>query len=245
MAETAIVGTNSANPAAGEGALDALFAAGAHYGYGKSRRHPSMKQVIFGAKNRVEIINIEKTDEYLDRALNIARSLGISGKTLLLVGTKNEAKKTIREAAESIGAPYVVERWVGGMFTNFPEVKKRIARLKELREKRESGGLDMYTKRERLLMQAEEERLAKLFGGIENMERLPDAIFVVDSRKEETAVREARRMKIPIIALMNTDCDLAAAEYPIPANDASLSSIRYFVEKIREAYSKREPQPQP
>lgn len=236
MAETAIIEKNETAPLSGGGVLDDLFSVGAHYGYGKSRRHPSMKGMIFGAKNRVEIINIEKTNEYLLRALEAIRELGKAGKTLLFVGTKNEAKRIVRGAAESVNQPYVVERWVGGLFTNFEEVKKRIARLKELREKRESGGLDMYTKKERLLLQQEEERLEKLFGGVQDMGRLPDAIFIVDPKSEASAIREAKRMKIPIIALLNTDCDFASAEYPIPANDASLSSITFFVGKIAEAY---------
>lgn len=235
MSETAVITKNGE----GEGVLDALFEVGAHYGYSKSRRHPSMKGMIYGAKNRVEIINIEKTNEHLNRALEAVRGLGSAGKTILFVGTKNEAKKIIKEAAESIGAPYVIERWVGGMFTNFEQVKTRVARLKELRGKRGKGELDMYTKKERLLMQIEEDRLMKLFGGIENMERLPDTVFIVDTRKEESAVREAKRMKIPLIALMNSDCDLAAADYPIPANDAALSSIKFFVEKVAEAYRQK------
>lgn len=216
--------------------FEPFFKAGAHYGYSKTRRHPSMKSVIFGAKNNVEIIDIEKTGHYLAKALEAVKGLATGGKKVLFVGTKNEARALVKTAADSLGMPYVKERWVGGTFTNFEEVKKRIARLKELRDKRIRGELDKYTKKERLLMQIEEDRLAKLFGGIENMERLPDAVFIVDTRHEDLAVKEAERMRIPVIALMNSDCDLKSADYPIPANDAAVSSIAFFVDKIVETY---------
>ncbi len=228
--------TQAEKAGASSAVLDAMFDGGVHYGYSKSRRHPSMKPVIYGAKNRVEIIDLEKTDEYLTRALEAVRGLALGGKTLLFVGTKNEAKKIIAEVALSLGAPYVAERWVGGTFTNFEEIKKRVARLKSLREQKEHGELEKYTKKERLLLQMEEDRLTKLFGGIENMTRVPDALFVVDTRQEEIAVQEAKRVRIPVIALMNSDCNLKDADFPIPGNDAGASSIRFIVDKVAEAY---------
>lgn len=231
-----MVDTATKDMVSSESVLDALFDAGLHYGYSKSRRHPSMKSVIYGAKNRVEIIDLEKTNEALTKAIDAVRGLALGGKTILFVGTKNEAKKIIEEAAKFAHAPYVAERWVGGTFTNFEEVKKRVARLKELRSEKEHGELEKYTKKERLLLTQEEDRLTKLFGGIQDMDRLPDALFVVDPRHEELAVREAERVNIPVIALMNSDCNLKDADFPIPGNDASAGSIRFIVEKIVEAY---------
>lgn len=219
-----------------KGAFDAFFEVGAHYGYSKTRRHPSMKALIFGAKNNVEIIDVEKMEGYLGRALEAVKGLAAGGKKILFVGTKNEARPIIKSAAESLNMPFVTERWVGGTFTNFEEIKKRVARLKELREERISKELEKYTKKERLLLEREEDRLMKLFGGVENMDRLPDAVFIVDTKREDSAVREAERMRIPIIALMSSDCDIKNADFPIPANDSATSSISFFVDKIAEAY---------
>lgn len=218
-----------------ESILDRMFQAGVHFGYTRSSRHPSMKPVIYGMKNRVEIINLEKTVEYLEKAKTYLRTLVASGKTVLFVGTKNESKAVVRTAAEFSGMPYVTERWAGGIFTNFEEMKKRIARLKELREKKEKGELDVYTKKERLLLSREEDRLVKLFGGIVSMTHLPAAIFVVDTKKEKNAVAEAKKMGIPVIALVNTDCDFRDSDFPIPGNDASVASIRFIAEELVSA----------
>ncbi len=218
-----------------ESVLDEMFKAGVHFGYSRSSRHPSMKPVIYGMKNRVEIINLEKTVEYLEKAKAFIRTLAAGGKTVLFVGTKNESKAVVRAAAELAGMPYVTERWAGGIFTNFEEMKKRIARLKELREKKEKGELDVYTKKERLLLSREEDRLVKLFGGIVDMSHLPAAIFVVDTKKEKNAVAEAKKMGIPVIALMNSDCDFRDAEFPIPGNDASVASIRFITGELVSA----------
>jgi small subunit ribosomal protein S2 len=218
-----------------ENILDEMFKAGVHFGYTRSSRHPSMKPMIYGMKNRVEIINLEKTLEYLEKAKAYLRTLSVGGKTVLFVGTKNESKAAVKNAAESVGMPYVTERWAGGIFTNFEEMKKRIARMKELREKREKGELDIYTKKERLLLSREEDRLVKLFGGLADMTHLPAAIFVVDTKKEKNAIAEAKKMGIPVIALVNSDCDLRDAEFPIPGNDAAVASIRFVAGEIISA----------
>jgi small subunit ribosomal protein S2 len=218
-----------------EGALDLMFQAGVHFGYTRSSRHPSMKPLIYGMKNRVEIINLEKTHEYLEKAKAFVRTLAAGGRTVLFVGTKSESRAAMRTAAELAGMPYVAERWVGGIFTNFEEMKKRIARMKELREKKEKGELDVYTKKERLLLSREEDRLIKLFGGLADMNQLPAAIFVVDTKKEKIAVTEARKMGIPVIALVNTDCDLRDSDFPIPGNDASVASIRFIASELVSA----------
>lgn len=214
-----------------------MFRSGVHYGYSKSRRHPSVSPYVFATKNGVDIINIEKTEELLLKALEAVSKLAASGKTILFVGTKPEAKQQIIETALSLNMPYVGERWVGGALTNFPEIKKRIVKLLDLRDQKEKGGLDKYTKKERLLIDKEMEDMTRNFQGLAGITKTPDAIFVVDPKKEHIAVTEAKKMNLTIIALLNTDCNLKQIEYPIVANDASISSITFFLTKIKEAYN--------
>jgi len=213
-----------------------MFEVGSHYGYSKSRRHPSVSPYIFATKNGVDIINIEKTDALLEKALEAVTKLAQSGKTILFIGTKPEARQQIVETALSLNMPYVSERWVGGAITNFPEIKKRIVKLLDLRDQKEKKELDKYTKKEKLLIDREMEDMTKNFQGLTSITRTPDAVFVVDPKKEHIAVTEARKMGLPVIALLNTDCNLKQIEYPIVANDASVSSITFFLSKIKEAY---------
>lgn len=217
--------------------IEEMFRAGVHYGYSKSRRHPSVSPYIFTTKNGIDIINIEKTYDLLEKALEEISRLASSGKTILFVGTKPEAKQQIIETALSLNMPYVGERWVGGALTNFPEIKKRITRLLDLRDQKEKGDLDKYTKKEKLLIDKEMEDMTRNFQGLTGITKTPDAVFVVDPKKEHIAVTEAKKMKLPVIALLNTDCNLKQVEYPIVANDASISSITFFLLKIKEAYT--------
>lgn len=216
--------------------IEEMFRAGAHFGYGKTRRHPSFKTIIFGSKKGVDILNLEKTSSYLVQALEFVTESAKAGKVFLLIGTKHEARKVVEEAAKTLSLPVVSYRWVGGTLTNFPEIKKRVQRLLSLRGQKESGELDVYTKKERLLLDREIGKLERDFGGIVYMEKIPDALFVVDSSYEKTAVREASRLSIPIVALANSDCDITGVQYPIPANDSSISSIIFFVDKFVKAY---------
>jgi small subunit ribosomal protein S2 len=216
--------------------LDEMFKAGVHFGYSRSSRHPSMKPMVYGTKNRVDIINLELTVSHLAKAKEILRGLSAGGKKVLFVGTKNEAKVATRAAADALNMPYVVERWVGGIFTNFSEIKKRIARMKELASKKEKGELDVYTKKERLILQWEEERLMKLFGGLSDMTERPAAILVIDPKKEKNAIAEAKKVGVPVIALMNTDCDYADADFPIPGNDSSSASIQLILNELVSSY---------
>lgn len=217
--------------------IQEMFTAGAHFGFSKARRHPSFKAFIYGQKNNTEIVDLEKTEGLLQNALDFIASLGKDKKTVLFVASKSEAREIVKRAAETLNMPYVAGRWIGGTITNFDQIKKRVARLEDLISKKEKGELGKYTKKERLLFDREIENLLRFFGGIRNLSKLPDAIFVVDSKKEHIAVAEALRFKIPVVALMGTDCDLKAVNYPIPGNDASRSSIEYFVSKIADAYS--------
>ena len=228
--------------------VDKLFSVGAHFGHARARRHPSVAPHLFGAKGAVELFNLEKTAESLEAAKTFVAKLAVEGKTILLVSGKAEARDLLRGAAEKMGQPYVAGRWIGGTLTNFSEIKRRVERLERLSDERERGELGKFTKLERLRIDREIEELERVFGGLKNMPRTPDALFVIDSRREHIAVSEARKLKIPVIALMNSDCDASLIAYPIPANDASVRSIEFFLGELAQAYRsaylpKREPVP--
>ncbi len=217
--------------------LKELFSVGAHFGYSRTRRHPSVARHLFGTKNKVDIIDIEQTEVMLQKAAEYMKTLGQKGKTVIFVGTKPEAKDATRTAAESLDLPFVTSRWVGGILTNFPEIKKRLTRLEELRAAKISGDLQKkYTKKEQLLIAREVAKMEELFSGIVSLKGLPDALFIVDPKKEEIAVLEAQRLGIPVIALGSTDCDLTTITYPILANDASRAAIEFIVKHLADAY---------
>lgn len=216
--------------------IDALFSVGAHYGYAKTRRHPSTAPYILGLKNRVEIINVEKTKELLEKAKEFVQTLGSEGKTLLFAGGKHEAYGAIQAGAQELGLPYASERWVGGTLTNFAQIRSRIDMLLDLKAKRERGELAKYTKKEQLLIGRDIERLENLFGGLTGLKAVPAALFIVDPKEEKTAATEALRLNIPVVALASSDCDISKTTYPIVANDASMGSIKFFVQEIVKAY---------
>jgi small subunit ribosomal protein S2 len=218
--------------------VEQMFAVGAHFGFSKTRRHASVTPYIFGVKNRVEIIDLEKTDALLDKALAFVSGLAKEGKQMLFVGGKNEARSALKIAAESIGMPYVDGRWIGGTLTNFPEIKKRLAKLEDLTKQKEKGELAKYTKKERLMIDREIANLERFFSGISSLKDLPKALVVVDAKKEIIAVTEAQKMNIPVIALCGTDCNISKINYPIVGNDASVMSIAFFMNEIAKAYSK-------
>lgn len=217
-------------------ALEELFKVGAHYAYGKSRRHASAKPFIFGTKNRTEIFDLEKTSQSLEVAMDFIKKLASEGKSILLASSKPEAKDAIINVGESLALPYVAGRWIGGTFTNTVEIKKRVAVLVDLTDKRAKGELSKYTKKERLLIDRKIAKLEKMYSGLIEMKTTPGALFVVDSKEESIAVTEALQMKIPVIGLSNSDCDLKVLDYPIPGNDSAKASISYFVGKVSDAY---------
>ncbi len=219
-----------------ESKLDGLFQAGAHYGFSKSRRHPSAEKFVFGSKNRVDIFDLEKTEESLKKAEEFVANLASTSGVLLFVGGKNEAKEIIRSNAEKIGMPYVASRWIGGTLTNFSQIRKRVDTMLDLINQREKGELGKYTKKERLLIGRDIEKLQRMFGGISTMTNLPKALFIIDPRHEVTAVHEAETLGIPVVALCGTDNDFAKIKHPIPGNDSNRKSIAYFVERIKNAY---------
>ncbi len=216
--------------------IEKMFSVGAHFGYSRSRRHPTTSSYIFGAKNKVEIINLEKTEELLNTALEFVKTLGSESKTLLLVSGKNEAREAIEAGAAKIEMPYVAGRWVGGTFTNADNIRKRVEKMLDLVSQREKGELAKYTKKERLLIDRQIEKLELLFSGLTTLKQLPAALFVVDSRREHIAVEEAKKLKIPVLALCGSDCNLKEVDFPVVANDSSITSIKFFVDKITEAY---------
>ena len=216
--------------------VEKMFKAGAHYGYSKTRRHPSVSKYIYATKNKVDIINLEKTTIMLESALLFVKNLGAQNKTVLFVGTKPEAKVTTKDMAESLNMPYVTERWIGGTLSNFTEIKKRITELENYRKDSTTGGLDKYTKKERVVMAKKMEKLTRYYSGLIGLKKAPDALFVIDARSEHIASTEARKSGIPVIALVNSDSNIKSLDYPIVANDAGIPSIKFFITAIGDAY---------
>lgn len=213
-----------------------MFASGAHFGLGKSRRHPTLSKFIFGTKNGTDIFDLEKTQVTLEKAKAFVANLAKEGKSILFVGGKKEAFMSIRNAAGLEGMPYVDGRWIGGTISNFPQIRKRIDRYEKLVSDREKGELAKYTKRERMLIDKEIASLEKMFFGIVSMKKIPDALFVIDPRRERIAVKEALDFNIPVIALCGSDCNIVDITYPVIGNDSSKASIQYFVDEITKAF---------
>lgn len=217
--------------------IERLFAAGAHFGFTKSRRHPTVTPFIFGNKQGTDIIDLEKTSALLETAKAVVFEAGKAGKTILFVGTKEEVVNVVKEHALRIGMPFVVNRWIGGMLTNFSEIKKRIARLHELTTQGENGELERkYTKKERVVIGREMDKLTFNFSGIKNIDRNPQLLIVVDPRHDSIATQEATDSHIPVIGITSSDMNLRAITYPIVANDALQSSVAVILDELVLAY---------
>lgn len=214
-----------------------MFKAGAHFAFSKTRRHPTVTPYIFGVKNKVEIFDLEKTEVLLEKAKDFIASLAKEGKTILFVGGKSEARNSIKSGALSINMPYVDGRWIGGTLTNFTQIRKRVEKMEKLVSEKEKGELAKYTKKERLLIDKEIANLERFFSGIVSMKDLPKAIFIVDPKKEKTALKEAKDMGIPVIALAGSDCNIKGLDLPMVGNDSSQTSVNFFVQEIVKAYS--------
>ena len=215
-----------------------LMEAGVHFGYSRTRRHPTVTPYLYGSKGGIDIIDLEKTAPQLEAAANFMAELGAVGKTALFVGVKPEARNHVIEIATALKQPYVTERWIGGILTNFPEIKRRINKLETLREEKSDGSFEKYTKKERLILTREMERLEKFFDGLTSLTKMPDVVVIVDSKKEHIAVKEARKVGIPVIAIGNTDCSIRDITYPIVANDSSASSIKTILGILKDAFNK-------
>lgn len=212
--------------------------AGLPFGHRTSRIHPKMMPFLYGARNTVHIIDMEKTKKEFEKALKFIQQLISENKILLLVGTKIQVKDLVKEIAKECALPYINERWLGGTFTNFEIIKKRIDYFKDLERKKSGGELEKYTKKERAKIDQELHGLEIKFGGIKEMEKLPEAIFVLDMRKDDLAVKEAKMKGIKVIGISDTNVDPTLADYPIPANDDAISSVKYILEKVKEVIIK-------
>ncbi|MDQ5901370.1 MAG: small subunit ribosomal protein [Patescibacteria group bacterium] len=217
--------------------LQEMIDAGVHFGYTKTRRHPSAKPFIFDTKNKVDLIDINKTEEMLKKASEFMASLGKDGKKVLFVGTKAEAKDLVKNSADKLRMPFVISRWIGGTLTNFGEIKRRVDVLTDLKERKDKGLLEKYTKKEQSDFGRQINKMEGYFGGLVGMERKPDAIVIIDVKKEINAFREAKQLKIPVISISSTDCDISEVDYPILANDAAISSLKLLLDKLTESYS--------
>lgn len=216
--------------------IEQMFGAGAHYGYSKTRRHPSVSSFIYATKNKADIIDLEKTEVMLKEAEKFVKNLGARNKVVLFVGTKPEAKEAVKSVAESLNMPYVTERWIGGTLSNFVEIKKKITELENYRVDSVQGGLDKYTKKERLVMAKKMEKLSRYYSGLVSLKKVPDALFIVDAKAEHIAATESKKSDIPVIALVNSDSNIKGINFPIIANDASIPSVKFFTASIASAY---------
>lgn len=216
--------------------LEAMFRAKVHIGYSRTRRHPKMKPYIFGLRNTIEVLDLERVREKLRDAEIFMKELAERHAVVLLVGTKPSVAPIIEKAASELGMPYVSGRWPGGLMTNFSEIRKRLDYFEDLKAKRASGELARYTKKEQLVFADELIRLERKFGGIVSLKKLPNAILIVDPEEEITAAREARALKVASIGIANIDCDPERVDHVVPANDSATSSVRYVMDRLIAAY---------
>lgn len=215
-----------------------MMKAGAHLGHRISKLHPKMKDYIFGVRNTIHIIDLEKTVVQFEKALEFIKELTKKGEILLLIGTKIPLKGLVKETADDCEIPYVNERWLGGTFTNFKVILERIKYFRELERKKKEGELEKYTKKERVEFDKELRNLEVKFGGIKSLEKIPEAIFVCDVKNNILVVKEAQEKGVKIIAIVDTNVDPNLIDYPICANDDAISSVRYILEKVKEVIKK-------
>ncbi|MBQ2839896.1 MAG: 30S ribosomal protein S2 [Oscillospiraceae bacterium] len=212
-----------------------LLEAGVHFGHQTRRWNPKMAPYIFTERNGIYIIDLQKTVKKLEEAYFFARDIAAEGKSILFVGTKKQAQEAIKEEAERVGMYYVNARWLGGMLTNFKTMRRRIDRLNQLKKMQEDGTFDLLLKKEVIKLQAEIAKLEKYLGGVKEMNKLPGAMFIVDPRKERNAIAEARRLGIPVIAIVDTNCDPEEVDYVIPGNDDAIRAIKLISQTIANA----------
>ncbi|HEV2891953.1 MAG TPA: 30S ribosomal protein S2 [Frankiaceae bacterium] len=212
-----------------------LLESGVHFGHQTKRWNPKMKRYIFTERNGIYIIDLQQTLSYIDRAYEFVKETVAHGGTVLFIGTKKQAQEAIAEQASRVGMPYVKERWLGGMLTNFSTVYKRLQRLKELEMIEQTGGATVMTKKESLVLSREKAKLERTLGGIRDMQRTPSAVWVIDTKKEHIAVGEARKLGIPVVAILDTNCDPDEVDFPIPGNDDAIRSATLLTRVIADA----------
>jgi small subunit ribosomal protein S2 len=212
-----------------------LLEAGVHFGHQTRRWNPKMDKFIFTERNGIYIIDLQKTVKKVDEAYNFVRQLAENGGTMLFVGTKKQAQDSVKDEAERCGMYYINQRWLGGTLTNFSTIQKRTDRLHQLNRWEEDGTFDVLPKKEVIILRKEKERLEKFLGGIKNMRKLPDALFIIDPRKERIAVAEARKLGIPIVGIVDTNCDPDEIDYIIPGNDDAIRAVKLLTAKMADA----------
>ncbi len=212
-----------------------LLEAGVHFGHQTRRWNPKMAEYIFTERNGIYIIDLQKTVKKIEEAYAFVKEVAESGKEILFVGTKKQAQDSIKEEAERVGMYWVNARWLGGMLTNFKTIKKRIERLEQLTKMEEDGTFDLLPKKEVINLKAERDKLEKYLGGIKDMKKLPGALFVVDPRKEKIAIEEAKKLGIPVVAIVDTNCDPEDVDYVIPGNDDAIRAVKLIASTIANA----------
>ncbi|ANE33841.1 30S ribosomal protein S2 [Campylobacter hyointestinalis] len=212
-----------------------LLECGVHFGHQTRRWNPKMKKFIFGERKGIYIIDLQKTIRYFRYTYNVVRDAAAEGKTILFVGTKKQAGIAVKEYAEKCGMPYVNHRWLGGMMTNFGTIKQSIRKLEVIEAMEEDGSINLLTKKEALMLRRKKEKLLATLGGIRNMKSLPDMMFVIDTVKEKIAVAEANKLRMPVVAPIDTNCDPDTIDFPIPGNDDAIRSVQLFCQEMAEA----------
>ena len=216
-------------------AMKQLLEAGVHFGHQTRRWDPKMAEYIFQARNGIHIIDLQKTSKKLDEAYSFIKEQAEEGKTILFVGTKKQAQECMKEAAQKCGMFYVDQRWLGGMLTNFETIRKRVQRLKDLETMQEDGTFDVLPKKEVILLKKEMEKLERNLGGIKEMDKLPGVIFLVDPKKERIAILEAKKLGIPVVGLVDTNCNPEELDYPIPGNDDAIRAVKLIADVMANA----------
>lgn len=218
--------------------IEEMTQLGVHFGHQASKIHPKMMPYSSGTRNKVHLIDLKKTKEKLEEALRFIQELISENKILLIIGTKIQIKNLVKDIAKECNLPYINERWLGGTFTNFEIIKKRIEYFKNLEKRKTEGELEKYTKKEKAKIEQELRNLEIKFGGIKEIEKLPDAIFILDMKKDKLAVKEAIMKGVKVIGISDTNVDPTLVDYPIPANDDTISSVKYILEKVKEVIKK-------
>ena len=236
MAETSAVKAVQAKSVSFAVDVKDMLEAGCHFGHQAQRWSPKMKQYIYATKNGVHIFDLFKTAQKLEEACQFMYNTAKEGKSVVFIGTKRQAQDILKEEAIAAGAPFIAVRWLGGTISNWDQIKKSLDKMKKLKKDREEGKLDMFTKKERVLIDKDISRLERFLGGIESLATFPDALFVVDIRKEENAVKEAKAKGIPVVAIVDSNCDPTQVTHPIPANDDAVRSIKLLVHAVATAY---------
>lgn len=216
-------------------AMKQLLEAGVHFGHQTRRWDPKMAEYIFQARNGIHIIDLQKTSKKLDEAYSFMKEQAEEGKTVLFVGTKKQAQECVKEAAIKSGMYYIDQRWLGGMLTNFATIQKRVQRLKDLEKMQEDGTFEVLPKKEVIMLKKEMEKLERNLGGIKEMNQIPGVLFVVDPKKERTAILEARKLHIPVVGLVDTNCNPEDVDYPIPGNDDAIRAVKLIADVMANA----------